>query len=102
MAYEDALQKVAGFRWAADGAQPDFIFLVSYENSDAVLVIAESDRDIFGLIMISHSHLPKIGVEMKPSLKKHELGRNAHQFREILLTFPDFDRGAEELSRFQI
>ena len=102
MAYEDALRKVAGFRWAAHGAQPDFIFLVSYENSDAVSVIAESHRDIFGLIMISHSHLPKIGVEMKPSLKKHEFGRNAHQFREILLTFPDFDRGAEELSRFQI
>jgi len=102
MAYEDALQKVAGFRWAACGAQPDFIFLVSYKNSDAVSVIAESHRDIFGLIMISHSHLPKIGVEMKPSLEKHELGRNAHQFREILLTFPDFDRGAEELSRFQI
>jgi hypothetical protein len=102
MAYEDALRKVAGFRWAAHGAQPDFIFLVSYENSDAVSVIAESHRDIFGLIMISHSHLPKIGVEMKPSLEKHELGRNAHQFRKILLTFPDFDRGAEELSRFQI
>ena len=55
-------------------------------------MIAESQRDIFGLIMISHSHLPKIGVEMKPLLQKHELGRNARQFREILLTFPDFDR----------
>jgi hypothetical protein len=102
MAYEDSLHKVAGFRWAADGDQPDFIFLVSYENLDAVSVIAESHRDIFGLIMISHSNLPKIGVEMKPSLEKHELGRNAHRFREILSTFPDFDRGAEEFSRFEI
>jgi hypothetical protein len=99
---KDALRKVAGFRWAAHGAQPDFIFLVSYENSDAVSVIAESHRDIFGLIMISHSHLLKIGVEMKPALEKHEFGRNAREFRQILLTFPDFDRGAEELSRFQI
>ena len=102
MEYEDALHKVAGFRWAADGAQPDFIFLVSWENSDAVSVIAESRRDIFGLIMISHSHLPKISVEMKPSLEKHELGRNADRFREILLTFPDFEAVAEELIRFKI
>jgi hypothetical protein len=102
MAYEDALQKVAGFRWAADGAQPDFIFLVSFENSDAVSVIAESQRDIFGLIMISHSHLPKIGIEIKRSLERYELGRNAHRFREILLTFPDFEAVAEELIRFQI
>jgi hypothetical protein len=102
MEYEDALHKVAGFRWAADGAQPDFIFLVSWENSDAVSVIAESRRDIFGLIMISHSHLPKISVEMKPSLEKHEFGRNADRFRELLLKFPDFDAGAEEFGRFQI
>jgi hypothetical protein len=101
-AYEDTLRKVAGFRWAADGGRPDFTFLVSYENLDAVSVIAESHRDIFGLIMISHSHLPKINVEMKPSLEKRELGRNADQFRGILLTFPDFDAGADECSRFQI
>jgi hypothetical protein len=102
VAYEDGLRKVAGFRWATDGTQPDFIFLVSYENTDAVSVIAESRRDIFGLIMVSHSHLPMISVEMKPSLEKHEIGRNARQFRQILLTFSDFDAGAEEFSRFQI
>jgi hypothetical protein len=103
MAYEDTFDKVAGFRWAADGGQPDFIFLVSFEDSDAVSVIAGSHRDISGLIMISHSHLPKISVEVKPSLEKHEVGRNAHLFRKILLTFPDFDDGAEELlSRFKI
>jgi hypothetical protein len=102
MAYEDTLHKVAGFRWAADGGRADFIFLVSHENSDAMSVIAESRRDISGLIMISHPHRPKISVEMKPSLEKHELGRNARKFREVLLTFPDFDGGAEEFSRFQI
>ena len=102
MAYEDTVHKAAGFRWAADGGRADFIFLVSLENSDTMSVIAESRRDISGLIMISHPHLPKISVEMKPSLEKHELGRNAHRFREILLTFPDFDGGADEFSRFQI
>jgi hypothetical protein len=102
MEYEDVRQKVAGFRWAVDGDQSDFIFLVSYENSDAVMVIAESHRDIFGLIMTSHSHLPKVAVEMKPSLEKHKLGRNALPFREILLTFPDFEDVAEESTRFQI
>jgi hypothetical protein len=102
MAYEDTLRKVAGFQWAADRSRPDFIFLVSYESSDAVSVIAESQHDIFGLIMISHSHLPKIGIETKPSLERYELGRNADRFREILLTFPDFEAVAEELIRFQI
>jgi hypothetical protein len=102
MAYEDTLNKVAGFRWAAHGARPDFTFLVSHENSDAMSVIAESHRDISGLTMISHPQLPKISVEMKPSLEKHEIGRNARQFQEILLTFPDFDSGAEEFSRFPI
>jgi hypothetical protein len=100
LAYEDTARKVAGFRWAS--GQPDFIFLVSYEDPEAASVIAQSQRDIFGLIMISHSHLPKISVEMKPLLEKRQVGRNARQFREILLTFPDFDAGTEELSRFQI
>jgi hypothetical protein len=34
---------------------------------------------------------------LKPLLAEHELGRNAHVFREILLTFPDFDSGFEDL-----
>jgi hypothetical protein len=66
------------------------------------LVIAESHRDIFGLIMTSHSHLPKVAVEMKPLVEKHKLGPNALPFREILLTFPDFEDVAEESTRFQI
>jgi hypothetical protein len=97
LAYEDAARKVAGFRWASSGSRPDFLFLVSYEDSDSVSVIAESQRDIFGLIMISHAHLPKCSVEVKPLLQKHEVGRNARQFREILLTIPDFDAGTEKV-----
>jgi hypothetical protein len=96
--HEDAFDKEAGFRWAADAAQPDFVFHVSFENPDRVSVIAESYGDIFGLVMVSHSHLPKIGIEAKPSLGKHELGRNADRFRKILLTFPDFDGGVERIA----
>jgi hypothetical protein len=96
LAHEDAARKVAGFRWVSSGTRPDFLFLVSYEDPDSVSVIAESQRDIFGLIMISHAHLPKCSVEVKPLLQKHEVGRNARQFRKILLTFPDFDAGAEK------
>jgi hypothetical protein len=85
----------AAFQWAVGEA--DFTFHVSFEDPDAVSVIAESYRDIFGLVMISHSHLPKISIEIKPSLEKNELGRNAQLFRKIVLTFPDFDGGFEEL-----
>jgi hypothetical protein len=38
-----------------------------------------------------------MSVEIKPLLKKAELGRNAIRFRNILLKFPDFDGGMEEL-----
>jgi hypothetical protein len=47
--------------------------------------------------MTSVSNAPKISIEAKPSLAEHELGRNAHVFQEILLTFPDFDSGFEDL-----
>jgi hypothetical protein len=100
MIYEDVLGKVAGFRWAADG-DPDFTFLVSFADPEAVLVTADSYGDIFGLVMTSISNVPKIIVEAKPWLAKDEFGRHARVFRKILLTFPDFD--AERLPiRFQI
>jgi hypothetical protein len=100
MIYEDPFEKVAGFRWAADG-DPDFTFLVSFADPEAVLVTADSYADIFGLVMTSISNIPKIIVEAKPWLAKHELGRHARAFRKILLTFPDFD--AERLpTRFEI
>jgi hypothetical protein len=99
MIYEDAFGKVAGFRWAADG-DSDFTFFVSFGDPEAVLVTADSCGDIFGLVMISISNIPKIIVKAKP-FAKHEVGPNAHLFRKIILTFPDFD--AESLpSRFEI
>jgi hypothetical protein len=72
-------------------------FHVSFENPKSVSVIAESYGDIVGLVMVSHSNLTKISIEAKPSLEKGELGANADSFRKILLTFPDFDGGFEEL-----
>jgi hypothetical protein len=90
MIYEDAFGKSAGFRWAAD-SDPDFTFFVSFDDPEGVLVTADSYRDIFGLVMTSISSIPKILVETKPWLAKQEFGRNAHLFRKILLTFPDFD-----------
>jgi hypothetical protein len=94
---EDVFDKQASFRWAADAAQPDFLFHVWFENPESVSVIAESYGDIVGLVMVSHSNLAKISIEAKPSLEKCELGTNADSFRKILLRFPDFDGGFEEL-----
>jgi hypothetical protein len=99
--YKDDFEPEAAFQWA-DG-DPDFAFNVSFENPENASVVAESYRDIFGLVMVSYSHLPKIGIEIKPSLAKHECGRNAEQFRKIMLTFSDFDGGSEELlGRFKV
>jgi hypothetical protein len=47
--------------------------------------------------MTSVSNVPKITIEAKPSLAEHELGRNAHDFQKIVLTFPDFDGGFQSL-----
>jgi hypothetical protein len=102
MIYKDAFGKVAGFHWAAD-SDPDFTFFVSFGDPKAVLVTADSYGDISGLMMTSISNTPNIIVEAKPWLPKHEFGRNAHLFRKMLLTFPEFDAAAEKLfSRFQI
>jgi hypothetical protein len=70
---------------------------VSFDDPEAVTVTAESYDDIFGLVMTSVSNGPNISVEAKPSLAEHQLGRNAHVFQKILLTFPDFDGGFEDL-----
>jgi hypothetical protein len=95
-AYEDALEREAGFQWPSDG-DPDFTFLVSFIDPEAVTVTAESYGDVFGLVMTSISNVPKISIEAKPSLAEHEFGRNARAFQKILLTFPDFDSGFEDL-----
>jgi hypothetical protein len=94
--HENGSDKEVSFRWAADGAHPDFLFHVSFGNPEAVEVVAESYGDIYGLVLLSHSNLPKISVEVKQTLEKRELSRDAHTFRKILLTFPDFDGGGVE------
>lgn len=87
---QDIERKRAGFQWAA--GNPDFRFSVSFEDPERVSVIAEScAADIFGLVLVSHSHVPNISVETKPWLGSDQLGRNATRFRSTLLTFPDFD-----------
>ena len=99
--YEYALDRVASFRWAE--GDPDFTFFVSFSDPEAVLVNADSYGDIFGLTMTSISSAPKIVVEAKPWLTKHEFGRNAQPFRQLLLKHPDFVSVAEEsFSRFQV
>ena len=85
----DTEREEAGFRWAA--GESDFIFSVSFEHPDRVSVIAEAYGDLFGLVLLSHSHVPNISVETKPSLGDDELGRNALRFRNVLLMFADFD-----------
>ena len=94
--YEDAVEKEAGFQWPSEG-DPDFTFLVSFVDPEVVTVTAESYGDIFGLVMTSVSNASKISIDAKPSLAEHELGRHAHAVQEILLTFPDFDSGFEDL-----
>jgi hypothetical protein len=91
--YEDAVEKEAGFQWSSEG-DPDFTFLVSFRDPEAVTVTAEAHRDLFGLVMTSLSNVPKISIE---AIAEHELGRNAHDFQKIILTFPDFDGGFQDL-----
>lgn len=86
---EDAQRKEATFQWS--GGQPDLIFSVSLNDAARASIVAESCGDIFGLILTGYPHVPNISVETNPSLENKELGRNALLFREMLLTFSDFD-----------
>jgi len=86
---EDTQRKEAMFQWSA--GEPDFIFSVSLGDATRASIVAESRGDIFGLILTGYSHVPNISVETNPSLENKELGRNALVFRDMLLTFPDFD-----------
>jgi hypothetical protein len=70
---------------------------MSFVGPEVVTVTAVLYGDIFGLVMTSVSNASKISIEAKPSLAEHGLGRNAQVFQEILLTFPDFDSGFEDL-----
>lgn len=85
-----------GFRWASGEA--DFDFFVEY--SDRRSVTAEAYGDIFGLVLLAHSHLPTISVEIKKAYGV-TMGKNAARFRKIMLGFPGFDGGTEDiLKRF--
>src|SRR6185436_10139158 len=55
------------------------------------LVSEDSQGDIFGLMLTAYSHISTISVETSPTLENSELGQNALLFRDMLLTFPDFD-----------
>jgi hypothetical protein len=81
--------KEASFQWA--GGEPDLIFSISFGDPARISIVAESQADIFGLILTGYSHIPTISVETSPALENNELGRNALLFRDMLLTFPDFD-----------
>jgi hypothetical protein len=85
---KDPQEREARFRWAL--GEPDFIFSVSFKDPEKVSVVAESCGDVFGLVLVSHSHVTDISVETKPWLGSDELGPNALPLRDILLTFPDF------------
>ena len=96
--HEDAFE--SRFQWAADANHPDFTFRVSCDDMEIVSVMAEScQRDIFGLVMTSIASEPKIAIEARKSLEDFRLGRNADQFRKIMLTFKDFDDGMEQFLR---
>ena len=86
---ENSQLKEAAFRWAA--GEPDLVFSVSFANPARISIVAESQADILGLILTAYSHIPTVSVEINPSLENKELGRNALLFRDMLLTFPDFD-----------
>ena len=90
----DPFRRETSFHWA-DG-EPDFGFFVQYGQSTGASIIAESYSDIFGLVMISNHELPGISVETKSAFGV-ELGRNAIRFRNILLGFPGFDGGTEDI-----
>lgn len=93
---EDEFRKEAGFHWAE--GTPDFSFYISYADPRAISVIAESYGEIFGLVMVSHSHLPNISVETKEDFGV-TMGKSAIRFRNMLLGFPGFDKGSEDFFR---
>ena len=85
---EDPQEKEARFRWKV--GEPDFIFAVSFKDPEKVSIVAEACGDILGLVLVSHSHVVEISVEIKPWLGRDQLGPNAIRLREILLGFPAF------------
>jgi len=81
--------KEASFQWAS-GA-PDLIFSVSFRDPARISIIAESQADIFGLILTAYSHIATMSVETNPTVEDRELGHNALVFKNMLLAVPGFD-----------
>jgi hypothetical protein len=80
--------KEASFQWGAGAA--DLIFTASYRDAAQVSIVAESQADVFGLILTSYSQTSIISVETNPTIEDEKLGENALLFRDMLLTFPGF------------
>jgi len=79
--------KEAVLEWPAE---PDFLFSLSFEDPAMISIVAESRGDIYGLSLVSHSAMTDVSVELKPSLRMDQLGKNALQFRDVLLSLPHF------------
>ena len=61
---EDLQEKETRFIWNL--GEPDFVFSLSYKETNKVWIVAESRADILGLMLVSHSRSPDISVETKP------------------------------------
>ena len=81
--------KEASFQWAS--GQPDLIFSISFRDHARASVMAESQADIFGLILSASSDAATISVEINPTVEDDDLGRSALIFKDMLLTFSGFD-----------
>ncbi len=77
------------FQWAS--GPPDLIFSVSFRDPARISVVAESQADVFGLMLTACSDIATTSVEIKPTVAERELGHNALLFRDMLLTFSGFD-----------
>jgi hypothetical protein len=86
---EDLQLEEASFQWAS--GEPDLIFSVSFRDPDRVSIVAESQADIFGLILTAYSHISTTSVETDPAVDDNELGHYALLFRDMLLAIPGFD-----------
>ena len=86
---ENPQLREVSFQWAS--GSPDLIFSVSFRDPARVSVVAETQADIFGLMLTAYPHVSTISVEIKPTVAEHELGHDALLFRDMLLTFSGFD-----------
>ena len=86
---ENLQLREVSFQWAS--GSPDLIFSVSFRDPARLSVVAESQADIFGLMLTAYPHVSTTSVEIKPTVAEQELGHDALLFRDMLLTFSGFD-----------